>query len=48
MIKIMADVALTVTVLLLAIMNHSNIKRIENLEKWVNVLIYNKGGDINE
>ena len=40
--SVISDIILSVTVFLLAILNVNNRKRIDNLEKWVNVLIYGK------
>lgn len=34
------DIIVSVTLLLLSIMNIVNMRKIENLEKWVNVLIH--------
>lgn len=37
--SVISDIILSVTVFLLAILNVNNMKRIDNLEKWVNFLI---------
>lgn len=40
MAELIGDILMSVTVLLLAILNHHNGKRIDNLEEWVNVLLF--------
>ena len=38
MTHILGEISLSVAILLLAILNHDNGKRIKNLEKWVEML----------